>query len=290
MRSVSNPGFEFKLELTPQQMARLASHPALANLATGQPTVSTVRSIYFDTPDHRLRARGISLRLRSVGDKWLQAVHSGNGRGSAAGDSNTEVDHPEPSVGQIRDAKLRRVVQKAVSTSNLEPQFETVVTRTTHTLHSGKGHLELALDDGVVRAGNAEGKLCEAQLELKNGSPECLLETASVLFSQEPVKPLKTSEVERGYDLLLGRSDKTAIPLKAQVPVLKGDETCAQALLLFTDAAAEQIICNRRALLETDDPESAHQLRIGLRRLRSAIRAFRTLGDSSSARELEILA
>jgi CHAD domain-containing protein len=51
-----------------------------------------------------------------------------------------------------------------------------------------------------------------------------------------------------------------------------------------------QIICNRRALLETDDPESAHQLRIGLRRLRSAIRAFRTLGDSSSARELEILA
>jgi inorganic triphosphatase YgiF len=290
MRSVSNPEFEFKLELTPQQMARLASHPALANLATGQPTVSTVRSIYFDTPDHRLRAQGISLRLRSIGDKWVQAVQSSNGRGSGTGDSNAEIDHPEPSIGQIKDGKLRRMIRKAVSTSTLEPQFETIVTRTIHNLHSEKGHLELALEDGVVRAGNAEGKLCEAELGLKEGPPDCLLETASALFAQEAVKPSQTSEVERGYDLLLGRRDKTVTPLKAQIPVLRGDETCAQALFLFTDAAAEQIVRNRRALLETDDPESAHQLRIGLRRLRSAIRAFRALGDSPAACEMELLA
>jgi triphosphatase len=290
MRSVSNPGFEFKLELTPQQLARLASHPALVNLATGQPTVSTIRSIYFDTPDHRLRAQGISLRLCSIGDKWLQAVRSTNGHSSASEDTNAEVEHPEPSVAQIRNLKLRRAVQKAIRTSTLEPLFETIVTRTTHTLHSGKGHMELALGDGVVRAGTAEGKLCDAELELKDGPPECLLETASALFAQEPLRPLETSDAERGYDLLLGRKDKTVTPLKAQIPVLEGDETCAEALLLFTNAATEQIVRNRRALLETDDPESAHQLRIGLRRLRSAIRAFRGLSESPTAREIEVLA
>ncbi len=290
MRGVSNSEFEFKLELTPQQLARLASHPALANLATGQPAISTVRSIYFDTPDHRLRAQGISLRLRSIGDKWVQAVQATNGPATGVDDVDAEVEHPEPSIGQIKDTRLRRVIQKAVSTSTLEPQFETIVTRTIHKLHSERGHLELALEDGVVRAGNAEGKLCEAELELKEGSPEYLLETASALFSQEAVKPSETSAAERGYDLLLGRRDKTVAPLKAKIPVLEGGETCAQALLLFAEAAAEQIVRNRRALLETDDPESAHQLRIGLRRLRSAIRAFRTLSESPAAREIERLA
>ena len=52
-------------------------HPALGDLAAGEPVTRNVRSIYFDTPDHRLRALGISLRLRSDGQSWLQTVKVG---------------------------------------------------------------------------------------------------------------------------------------------------------------------------------------------------------------------
>ena len=68
---------ELKLELTHAELQRVRAHPALGSLAVGEPVTRTLRSIYFDTPDYRLRALGISFRLRSDGDSWLQTVKSG---------------------------------------------------------------------------------------------------------------------------------------------------------------------------------------------------------------------
>jgi triphosphatase len=281
---------ELKLELTPQELQRVGEHPALGDLTVGKPVTRTLRSIYFDTPDHRLRAQGMSLRLRSIGDRWLQTIRPGPGASNGATGSatvETELVGPEPDLAAINDGKVRRQIEKAVKASTLEPQFETLVTRTTRKLHSDKGDLELALDEGVIRAGAVESKLCEAELELKAGSPECLLETAAALFSAEPIRLAEASKSERGYNLLLRSQDANVTPQKARHVALGGDETCAQALAMFVDAASEQIALNRRALLETDDPEAAHQFRIGLRRLRSALRVFRPLADTPATRELE---
>jgi len=290
MRSVSGKELELKLELTPQELRRVGANPALEGLTVGKPVTSTLRSIYFDTPDHRLRAQGISLRLRSIGDQWVQTIKAGlslkNGI-SNPDELEAVVGQPEPDLGVIDDRRVRRTIERAVKTSALEPQFETVITRTTRKLHSDKGDLELALDEGVVRAGAAEDKLCEAELELKAGSPECLLETAAVLFSSEPIRLAESTKAERGYNLALGRQSRSIAPQRARHPALSGGETCAQALALFVDSAAVQIELNRRAVLETDDPEAAHQLRVGLRRLRSALRAFRPLHDSPATRELQ---
>jgi triphosphatase len=290
MNGLSGKELELKLELTPQELQRVGAHPALVDLTVGKPVTRTLRSIYFDTPDHRLRAQGISLRLRAIGDRWVQTIKSGqaleNGV-STAGEEETEVGQPEPDLGAIGDGRVRRTIQKAVRASTLEAQFETIVTRTTRKLHSDKGDLELALDEGVVRAGQSEHTLCEAELELKAGSPECLLETAAALFASEPIRLAEASKAERGYNLVLGRPNRSLAPQKARHIVLEGEETCAQALALFVDSAIAQIEANRRAVLETDDPEAAHQLRIGLRRLRSALRAFRPLNDTPATRELE---
>ncbi len=59
------------------------------------------------------------------------------------------------------------------------------------------------------------------------------------------------------------------------------DHTCAEAFALIVQSASDQIAANRRAVLETVDPAAAHQLRIGLRRLRSALSAFRPLHDTA---------
>jgi inorganic triphosphatase YgiF len=293
MSSVSGKELELKLEFTHEELQRIGAHPALEDLTVGKPITRTLRSIYFDTPDHRLRAQGISLRLRAIGDQWVQTVKGGPGgkTGVKDGISNPDeleavVARPEPDLSAIDDAALRRAIQRATRRSSLEPQFETIVTRTTRQLHSDKGDLELALDEGVVRAGAAEGKLCEAELELKAGSPECLLETAATLFSAEPIRLAEASKAERGYDLALGRSDRSLVPHKAQGPALTGAETCGEALALFVASAAEQVERNRMVLLETEDPEAAHQLRVGLRRLRSALRAFRPIENSNATREL----
>ena len=281
---------ELKLELTREELQRVRAHPDLGSLAVGEPVTRTLRSIYFDTPDYRLRDLGISFRLRSEGDRWLQTVEAGAARANATStpsEAAGTVERPEPDLRIIADRRMRRRIEKAVERSILEPVFETVVQRTTRHLHAAEGELELALEDGIVRAGGTENSLCEAELELKSGSPQCLLQTAARLFAAAPVRLAKGSQAERGYSLALGKANGRVEPQRAEAPQLGADRTCAQAFALLVQSAAAQIAANRVAVLETDDPDAAHQLRIGLRRLRSALCAFRPLSDTPASRELE---
>src|SRR5215470_17749939 len=111
---------------------------------------------------------------------------------------------------------------------------------------------------------------------------------AAHLFATAPVRLAASSRADRGYGLALGRmaNGQTAAQ-RAELPRLECDHTCSHALALLVQSAAAQIAANRTAVLETEDPDAAHQLRIGLRRLRSALLAFRPLSDTTAARELE---
>src|SRR5215475_7607443 len=93
--------FEFKLELTREELQRVRTHPALGNLAVGEPVRQTLRSIYFDTPDYRLRALGIAFRLRSEGERWLQTVEAGRSDTSGslpAVAGNGSAERPVPDL------------------------------------------------------------------------------------------------------------------------------------------------------------------------------------------------
>lgn len=280
---------ELKLELTREELQRLDAHPRLVDLAVGRPATRTVRSIFFDTPDQKLRQAGISLSLCSDGDGWVQTVACDAARNGASAASATAAatDRPEPDLAAIDSAKLRREVTRLTHGSVLEPAFETVVKRTTRQLHTERGDLELALDEGVIRAGNAERPVCEAELELRSGTADALLETAAALFAEMPLRLAQATNADRGYGLLVSRSGAGPWPERARPLVLAPDATCRDALRGLTHLAAQQISVNRRVTLETDDPEGPHQLRIALRRLRSAIRAFRPLIDTPSTRAMD---
>src|SRR5262249_18102914 len=231
---------ELKLELTREELQRVRAHPALGSLAVGEPVSQTLRSIYFDTPDHRLRALGIAVKLRSEGDRWLQTVELGQAKEIGAPDrlaADGSVERPEPNLDLIADRRTRRRIAKAVAHSVLEPVFETVVERTTRRLQAAEGNLELALDEGVVRAGRAESNLCEAELELKSGSPQCLLHTAAHLFATAPVRLAASSRADRGYGLALGRTaNGQAAAQRAELPRLERDHTCSHVLALLVQS------------------------------------------------------
>jgi triphosphatase len=198
----SHAELELKLELTPPELQRIDADPALEALTVGKPETSLLRSFYFDTPDHQLRAHGISLRLRSSGGRsWVQTVKTTNGTREGVFDRReleTTLATPEPDLKAIGDRRLRRKLARVSRTSSLEPLFETVVRRTTRTLRLERADLELALDEGVVRAGKDEGELCEAELELKAGSPACLLEVATRLFASGSLRLARMSKADRG--------------------------------------------------------------------------------------------
>jgi inorganic triphosphatase YgiF len=281
---------ELRIELTPEQLHQLDQHPALSEITVEQANTKTLRSIYFDTPDLRLYKAGICLLVHTDGDGWVQTIRCGsNARNGVSNTVEIEaaVDTPEPHLRAVRNGKLQRRLTRLTAGSCLEPTFETVIKRTSRRLHTAEADLELALDEGVVRAGASEKALCEAELELKAGPPAALLEAATKLFADAPVHLAKQNKAERGYDLAMGRSSTALRPVQGKLIPLDGSDTCRQAFAAIVSSAASQIRDNRRVVLETEEPEGAHQLRIGIRRLRSALRAFRPLIDTPALLEMD---
>jgi inorganic triphosphatase YgiF len=65
---------ELKLELSKSDVQRFGSELAVGDLLMAPAATKKLRTVYFDTPKHDLRAAGISLRLRGQNGGWLQTV------------------------------------------------------------------------------------------------------------------------------------------------------------------------------------------------------------------------
>src|SRR5262245_14714893 len=281
---------ELKVELDKSDVDRLAGEPAAGDLIIGPAATKELRTVYFDTPGHDLHAAGIALRLRRQNGGWRQTVkvdrHVEGGMSNPI-ELQAFVEEERPDIRKISDKKVRRAVQKALSDTALHPVFETVIQRTTRSIKVQDSEIELAVEDGEVRAGNERQHLREADLELKAGSAEGLLLAAEKLLAGHELKPSSRSKAERGYRLVLGKKDDSTEPEKARPARVSRKDSSREALSFMLDSAVQQVLVNRRAVLESDDPEAAHQLRIGLRRLRSALRALRPLVDRASLRSFE---
>ena len=77
---------------------------------------------------------------------------------------------------------------------------------------------------------------------------------------------------------------KFPAPQKWRAPQLDPQSTPSSLFAAVQEAALAQIAANRTGVLRSRDPEYLHQLRVGLRRLRSALRAFEDLLPKKQAK------
>ncbi len=279
-------GFELKLGIARQELDLLARNPKLNGDAP-----QLLHSVYYDTPSHRLRACGLSLRVREDGDGYIQTVKLG--ADSASGVSNPQeredrLDGAAPDLSRIHDKRIRRRAEAAVKDSALAPVFETVVTRTTHRLRRRGSIVDLVLDKGEAVVKGRKNEICEAGLGLVKGDPEDLLKTAQSLFAGRGVRFSPLHESERAYQLLQKkRPARKPAPEKARPADIAKSQTSGEAFAEVFRSARRQIAVNREVVLKSEDPEGAHQLRVGLTRLRSAHRSLKALMNSPQLRQLE---
>ena len=286
-----NREFELKLALSEDDFDRLIAHPRLSEPQLGR-SEKVLKSIYYDTPDLRLRDLGITLRVRNNGEGFVQTIKAEcrfeNGVSNPI-EVEAHVDSPEPDLERISDKSLRRKLSNAVNGSSLAQAFQTVVTRTSYKLETGDSLVELALDRGEARAKRRKTPIREAELELIKGDPGVLLGLCQELFAGHAVHLSPMTKAERGYRLLLRTPDARPeiTPAKAKQPDIKSGQSCGAAFGQIFRSAAAQIIDNRTVVLETDQAEGAHQLRVGLTRLRAAHRALNPRLDSPAFHHLE---
>jgi len=282
---------ELKFEVDRAMLDRLKQAAVLKQWGVGRASTRTLRSVYFDTEDQRLFKAKIVLRVRKVGRRWVQTVKAGtavSGGLSSPEEFETPVSGDCPDVAAIDDQPTRERLRDLLDGDQPAALFETVIRRTTRDIETPDGSLiEAAFDSGEVIHGKTAEPMCEVELELKKGRVKALYDLARELFEDTPVRFSAMSKSARGYQLARsGSGPEAAQPLRARQPEIDGSMTAELALRSILRASLEQIAGNLPAVLGNDDAEGPHQLRIGLRRLRSALKFFKPLVDGPAARAL----
>jgi inorganic triphosphatase YgiF len=155
----------------------------------------------------------------------------------------------------------------------LTPIFSTTFERTSWTVRRRDGSvIEVALDIGLVVAGDKRAPICELELELKAGQPAALFDLAQQIAATIAVLPANVSKAERGYALA---RDGLDMPLRAQPPKLSKQLSVPAVAGRVLREMFCQFTTNLNALRNSDDPEVVHQARVGWRRLKSALRLFK---------------
>ncbi|MFO7856129.1 MAG: CYTH domain-containing protein, partial [Paracoccaceae bacterium] len=249
----------------------LLASPALAAAACGPARRRALRSIYFDTPDGRLRAAGLALRLRKDGGRWLQTVKRAGAAAGAGGlfapeEAETAAPGGRIDLSRLADPALREAVEAARGDAPLAAVFESVIDRRMRDLEMPSGRVELAVDVGELVAGERRAALVEAELELKAGAPEAVYEAARAVMGEGAWRFSERSKAARGHALAAGAP---ALPppgarKAATVPLRRGTTAEAAAAAVLRETLA-QIDANAAACLAADDPKGSHQLRVGLR-------------------------
>lgn len=263
---------ELKFELDAAGAKALGEHLQLSTLGEA----SRLRSVYYDTPETDLRDNGLSLRVRDDGKQRIQTVkQSDDGGGLRRGEWECELEARSSSdLSPDLDAAALTPLGRMLSRRELgfmRPAFEVDVKRITRSLEIDGAIIEIALDHGAARVEGRRSPIAELELELKAGSPKALFALAEQCSAVAPLELSFLSKAARGYALM-----EEAEPAAASAvdPKLDPDGEAGEAFRTIAGAALGQIAANARVVKTERLVEPLHQLRVGVRRLRTAISLF----------------
>ena len=241
--------------------------------ARGARTVSQ-RAVYFDSERQDLWKAGYVLRVRNEGNGYAQTLKRISHADLASRpEYKSDVITSTPDPGTIPDSKVRWRVLQILKDRELVPQFIIETRRTKLVLSPNKrAEIEAAFDTGSIMLPDESREqsipISEFELELLKGSVDDLFTTASMLTAGRPLTLSLTSKAERGFAML---SREPHAPVRGQRVVLSSEAPADDALCTIFSNCLQHFLGNWHAVILANDAEGIHQMRVALRRFRSAI-------------------
>ncbi len=195
---------EMKLALGREGAEGLCRHPLLQRLPAD---TRRLANTYYDTADGTLESRCMALRLRCQDGRWVQTLKT-SGVGSGGLSQRGEWEWPVAGDALDRDrlAALPPMAELGTDVlARLEPRFTTDFERRLWHLELADAHIEVALDQGEIRAAGRRVPIRELELELKHGDTGALWALASAFAETLPLRPADASKALRGSALLTNR-------------------------------------------------------------------------------------
>lgn len=270
---------ELKLLVDADRMAHFNAAPVIAANARNKGSRKHLKSVYYDTPERLLRRNGLSLRVRRSGARFVQTVKT-----EAADDPlrRGEWQASVPSLAPDLALAMPFIPDKLrshIEAQPLEVVFTADVHRHARIVDLPSGTVEIAFDRGELTAGDRSLPVSEIELELKSGSANAIYEIALRLAEHGAVKPSIRSKSARGFDLAAGTPPSARRPRKHR---LDASVTLDEAFAAILRSCFLHLLQSLPAAEDGRNPEGVHQLRVSLRRLRSALDLMRSVGALSN--------
>ena len=281
---------EFKFLVPPSRLAEIES-----DLRAGKFEQLDLQARYFDTSDGALAKADVALRMRKEGDHWVQTAKARGDGPLDRFEHNVDLGNPTdvgalPDIGLHADTHVGRALEKAIGEAALIETFSTSIRRIVRLETESDTQVEFALDVGRVIAqgsGGAparESAVCELEIELVHGDVTALVAIAKRWVEKYGLFFSTVSKAERGQRLL--DADKLVAAVKARAPDFSahGDTQPdgADIQRRVVSACLAQILTNASEVAAgSEDADAVHQLRIGIRRLRTALRELDELAEGN---------
>ena len=277
------------------------------NIDTKTAQQQRLSAYYFDTPNQELAKKGIALRIRFEDSQWVQTLKTaGDGVAkrvelntvlSLTGTPDTlDVSSLVPDISLITEqavvAQLTSIMPLDELAQALTVQYFTDVQRTSRQIKKNNSRIEIAYDIGKVGIGRltsqkpannhglTQSDIHEIEFELLEGDPSDLIEVAKTWCKKYKLYLSTVTKAQRGSLLLANK--QFAEPVKADLAVLQLHKGISQFAFLqaVVNNCLVQILPNASAIAEgSPDGNLVHQLRVGIRRLRTALKHFKFAQD-----------
>ncbi len=271
---MTNMQYEKELKFdgaTDVELPSLEGLPGVAAVAAAAP--EDLDAVYYDTPDLRLLAHGITLRRRTGGHDagWHLKLPTG------AADTRLELHHPLDPEPPDRDspalpAEFALRVRAYVRDAPLAPvvDLRTHRRRTLLLDRRQRPLVELARDTVTARrTGEASAAAwTEVEAELLRGDPALLDAVEQRLTRGGLRRSASPSKLARALSTTEDRTPPSA-------PAPDADSIGAAVSALLRSRVAELLALDHR--VRADEPDSVHRMRVTVRRLRSALKTHRAL-------------
>ena len=283
---------EVKLEAASRDaLAQIAGLGTLDGYRLRRRRVHHLQTTYLDTQLLALARAGVAVRLRRAGRRW-EATAKWPGRVRGTLHTRPELTIPlksEPTAPfRLPDGALAETLDPYLLGRPLRPVLITNVERRIIDVLPSAGTsplAELALDTVQVCTPDgapAAPEYWEVEIEQRGGTPADCVAVGRALRRRFNLVPSRATKFARGLSAVLPAETAAAPP-----PPIAASDTLASAIRAIIAAQLGRLRAAQPAVRRGDDPEAVHEMRVGVRRLRTALR----LGKKAlPARQLEALA
>lgn len=268
---------ELRLLVPAGTVGMLQKAAIIVQHARNRGVVRRLDSIYYDTSDRMLFGNGLSLRVQRHGSRFMQTLKQhGSGQSCVAGlQWRAPVGSAVPDLTRLAGSEIEPIPASLIErlpAASLTAMFETRLRRQIRRLELPTAVVDVAFDEGVIEADTRQETLTEIRLALRAGEASVLYDIGMRLLELAPLRVSTASIVRRGYALASG----TAPEAEKAAPSALAREFAVDDMVASVLTGCQMHLQANQAVAEDGrSPHGVHQMRVALRRMRSAFSLLR---------------